>query len=178
MNNRIARSAIVTLAAVLAISAGFWLHPWNRSAGPAADSGSVAPLIAASLPDLNGKSQALGQWRGRVMVVNFWATWCQPCLEEIPEFVRIQEEHGSRGLQFVGIAIDNVDKVREFAAKYKMNYPVLIGESDAIELATMAGNKLGGLPFTVLIDRNGQLIGTELGRLNGEKLLAIVEPAM
>ena len=91
--------------------------------------------MAASLPDMEGKSQALAQWRGKVLVVNFWATWCSPCLKEIPEFVRMQDKFGNQGLQFVGIAIDNPVKVREFAAKYRMNYPVLVGEMDAIELA-------------------------------------------
>ncbi len=127
---------------------------------------------------MDGKSQALAQWRGKVLVVNFWATWCSPCLEEIPQFVRMQERLGNQGLQFVGIAVDNVAKVREFAAKYRINYPVLIGEMDAIELARAAGNEFGGLPFTVVMDRKGRLIGTELGGLNEEKLTALIKPAM
>ena len=134
--------------------------------------------MAASLPDMEGKSQALAQWHGKVLVVNFWATWCSPCLEEIPQFVRMQEKLGNQGLQFVGIAVDNVAKVREFSAKYRMNYPVLIGEIDAIELARVAGNEFGGLPFTVVMDRQGRLIGTELGGLNEEKLTALIKPAM
>lgn len=164
------------VVAAVALAAGFWLHPWNRGAPP--DSGDVARLMAASLPDMEGKSQALAQWRGKVMVVNFWATWCSPCLEEIPEFVRMQEKLGNQGLQFVGIAIDNTAKVREFAAKYRMNYPVLIGEMDAIELARTAGNEFGGLPFTVVMDRKGRLIGTEIGGLNEEKLTALIRPAL
>lgn len=164
------------VVAAVALAAGFWLHPWNRGAPP--DSGDVARLMAASLPDMEGKSQALAQWRGKVMVVNFWATWCSPCLEEIPEFVRMQEKLGNQGLQFVGIAIDNTAKVREFAAKYRMNYPVLIGEMDAIELARSAGNQFGGLPFTVVMDRKGRLIGTEIGGLNEEKLTALIRPAL
>ena len=164
------------VVAAVALAAGFWLHPWNRGASP--DSGGVARLMAASLPDMEGKSQALAQWQGKVLVVNFWATWCSPCLEEIPQFVRMQEKLGNQGLQFVGIAVDNVAKVREFAAKYRMNYPVLIGEMDAIELARTAGNEFGGLPFTVVMDRKGRLIGTEIGGLNEEKLTALIKPAM
>lgn len=97
--------ALLVLAAGLALPAGFWLHPWNKGGAP--DSGNVARLLAASLPDTEGKPQALAQWRGKVMVVNFWATWCPPCLEEIPEFVRMQEKLGIQGLQFVGIAVDS-----------------------------------------------------------------------
>jgi thiol-disulfide isomerase/thioredoxin len=172
---RAGRITLLVVAAV-ALAAGFWLHPWNRDAPP--DSGDVPRLMAASLPDMEGKSQALAQWQGKVLVVNFWATWCSPCLEEIPQFVRMQEKLGNQGLQFVGIAVDNVAKVREFATKYRMNYPVLIGEIDAIELARAAGNEFGGLPFTVVIDRQGRLIGTELGGLNEEKLTALIKPAM
>ena len=172
---RAGRITLFVVAAV-ALAAGFWLHPWNRGAPPA--SGDVARLMAASLPDMEGKSQALAQWHGKVLVVTFWATWCSPCLEEIPQFVRMQEKLGNQGLQFVGIAVDNVGKVREFAAKYRMNYPVLIGEIDAIELARAAGNEFGGLPFTVVMDRQGRLIGTELGGLNEEKLTALIKPAM
>lgn len=174
--NRTGRNALLMVAAGLALATGFWLNPWNRGGVP--ESGDVARLMAASLPDIDGKSQALAQWRGKILVVNFWATWCPPCLEEIPAFVRMQERFGNQGLQFVGIAIDSPTKVREFAAKYHMNYPVLIGELDAIELARIAGNERGGLPFTVIVDRKGRLIRTELGGLNEQKLTAIIQPAM
>jgi len=90
----------------------------------------------------------------------------------------MQERLGNQGLQFVGIAVDNVVKVREFAVKYCMNYPVLIGEMDAIELTRVVGNERGGLPFTVIVDRKGKLIGTELGGLNEQELTAIIQPAM
>jgi thiol-disulfide isomerase/thioredoxin len=168
--------ALLVLAAASALAAGFWLHLWNSGGAP--ESGDVTQLMAASLPDVEGKSQALAQWQGKVMVVNFWATWCRPCLEEIPEFIRMQEQLGNQGLQFVGIAIDDRIKVREFALKYHMNYPVLIGEMGAIELVRIAGNEHGGLPFTVIVDRRGRLIGRELGGLNEQKLTAIIQPAM
>jgi thiol-disulfide isomerase/thioredoxin len=168
--------ALLVAAAVSALAVGFWLHQWNSGGAPV--SGDVTQLMAASLPDVEGKPQALAQWQGKVMVVNFWATWCRPCLEEIPEFIRMQEKLGNQGLQFVGIAIDDRIKAREFALKYHMNYPVLIGEIGAIELVRIAGNAHGGLPFTVIVDRRGRLIGTELGGLNEQKLTAIIQPAM
>jgi len=170
------RIAILVVAAVLGLATSYWLHRWNTARAP--DSGSVARLMAASLPDLDGKTQALAQWRGNVLVVNFWATWCEPCLKEIPGFVRMQEKFRNQGLQFVGIAIDNVAKVREFAAKYHMNYPVLVGEMAAVELTRTAGNDLGGLPFTVILDRKGRLIQTELGGLDEQKLTTIIQPAL
>ena len=75
------------------------------------------------MPDVEGREQALGQWQGKVLVVNFWATWCAPCREEMPEFVRAQAELGGKGLQFVGIAVDQADKVRQFAQEIGINYP-------------------------------------------------------
>lgn len=170
------RTVLLMVAAVAALAAGYWFHPWNTARAPA--SGSPGGLMAASLPDMEGRPQVMAQWRGKVLVVNFWATWCKPCLEEIPEFVKMQQKFGPRGLQFVGIAIDNPVKVREFAAKYHMNYPVLIGEMEAIELSRTAGNKLGGLPFTVILDREGQLISTELGGLNEGKLIPLIQPSL
>src|SRR5262245_2485456 len=83
-------------------------------AGPAAGT-SAAQMLEVSLPDLSGTDQSLSQWRGKVLVVNFWATWCVPCREEMPEFVRTQNEYGGKGLQFVGIAVDSKDKVETFA---------------------------------------------------------------
>jgi thiol-disulfide isomerase/thioredoxin len=170
------RIALFAVVAVSALVAGHWLYPWNGGVTP--NTGNVVELMAATLPDMDGKSQALAQWRGKVIVVNFWATWCPPCLEEIPEFVRMQEKLGPRGLQFVGIAIDNRDKAREFAAKFGINYPILIGEMEGIELVRRVGNDRGGLPFTVIVDRKGRLLGTELGGLNEQKLTAIVAPAL
>jgi thiol-disulfide isomerase/thioredoxin len=170
------RIALFLVAAVSALAAGYGLHTWNSATAPV--SGGAEQLMAATLPDMEGNFQALAQWRGKVIVVNFWATWCPPCLKEIPEFVRMQEKLGPHGLQFVGIAIDNRDKVREFAAKFRINYPILIGEMEGIELVRRVGNDRGGLPFTVIVDRKGRLIGTELGGLNEQKLTAIVAPAL
>lgn len=172
-NRQIVLFAVVALAA---LAAGFLFNPMGKSGG--ARSGDIGPLLAATLPDLDARPQALSQWNGKVMVVNFWATWCPPCLEEIPEFVRMQESLGGRGLQFVGIAIDDVAKVRDFAIRFKINYPMLVGEFEAVELARVAGNKLGGLPFTVIVDRDGRLVRTELGGLNQEKLTAMVAPLL
>ena len=120
-------------------------------------------LLGLVLPDLSGREQALAQWRGKVLVVNFWATWCAPCREEMPHFVRAQSDQGANGLQFVGIAVDSVDKARQFAAEVSVNYPILIGGYGAIELSRALGNSVGALPFTVVLDRRGELAWTHLG---------------
>ena len=121
-------------------------------------------LAKASFTDLAGQTQPLDQWRGKVLVVNFWATWCPPCLKEIPEFIRMQARYREQGLQFVGVAIDQPEKVAPFAEKMGFNYPVLIGALDAVELLRTLGNQHGGLPFTVVFDRSGTLRRGGAGR--------------
>jgi thiol-disulfide isomerase/thioredoxin len=172
---RIRAWAVVALAGVIALGAGLYV-------GGFADRGNVADLrgkeagalFGVALPDAKGREQAIGQWKGKVLVVNFWATWCVPCREEMPEFVKAQQEFGPRGLQFVGIAIDEVAKVEAFAAELGLNYPVLIGGYGAIELSRTFGNRLGALPFTVIVDRAGRISHTQLGPIKDAQLRIIV----
>jgi thiol-disulfide isomerase/thioredoxin len=178
--NKRVQLALFAAVAGLAAGIGAALHVATReppvSTIPAAAAAPV--LMAAKLPDLDAHPQALEQWRGKVLVVNFWATWCAPCREEIPELVRFQREFGPKGVQIVGIAIDAADKVRPYAANMKMNYPILIGDADGVELAQRAGNSLGGLPFTVILDRQGNAVHSHLGSLTADKLLAVIKPLL
>ena len=139
-----------------------------RHTNPPPRDGSA--LLTLVLPDLQGREQPLAQWRGKVLIVNFWATWCAPCREEMPHFVEIQKRDGPKGLQFVGIAVDQADKVRGFAQEIGLNYPALIGGFGAIELSKALGNDLSALPFTVVIDRRGNVVHTQLGLLRPDKL--------
>jgi len=177
-----AKLAIFLAAAGSALVAGLAvrLTGWSEPATPIASAAAagVAGLMAAQLPDTKGQRQALEQWRGQVLVVNFWATWCTPCRQEIPEFIKVQEKWASRGVQVVGIAVDDDDKVRPYAAQLKINYPILIAGLDGIELARQAGNRLGGLPFTVILNRKGGLAHTQLGGVNEQKLEALVQPLL
>lgn len=150
------------------MAVGLGLALWDRQ--PA--DGSA--LLALSLPDTDGAPQSLSQWRGKVMVVNFWATWCGPCREEMPEFVRAQREFGPKGLQFVGIAVDQRDKVVQFAKELDLNYPALIGGYEAMDAAKLLGDRLAGLPFTVVLDRQGRVVHTQLGPLKPAMLRSIV----
>ncbi len=165
-----ARAVLFAAVAVAALASGYFLSPAGQR-NPV----DIAPLMAASIPDLQGRSRSLAEWRGRVLIVNFWATWCPPCLKEIPDFVRMQEKLGPKGLQFVGIAADQPDKVRDFAAKYKMNYPVLLADMNIIEIARRAGNRAGGLPFTVILNREGKWVASESGALDEQKLGLLIE---
>lgn len=170
-------SAAVGLAAA---AAGFGFNVW-RSRGLGPDEGNpaaVQALLAARLLDVKGESQTLESWRGRVLVINFWATWCAPCREEIPEFVRMQDRYRARGLQFVGIAFDQPEKVSEFAREFGINYPLLIGGLDTMALMRETGNRIGVLPFTLVMDRQGHVTSRHPGGLKEAKLEAVIRPLL
>src|SRR5581483_2653059 len=112
------------------------------------------------LSDLNGKRLTLAEYKGKVVLLNFWATWCDPCRREIPRFIELQKEYGGRGLQVVGISLDDDAKaVPPFYREYKMNYPVAVGDA---KLAESFGNILG-LPVNFLVDRDGRIAARHLG---------------
>lgn len=133
---------------------------------------------SARLPDLAGNTQALAQWQGKVLVVNFWASWCPPCRKEIPGFVNLQQAHGAAGLQFVGIALDAPDKVRAYVDSADINYPILLGDDVATAFARAAGNRLGALPYTLILDRRGDPVATLAGGLDEARVEALIEPLL
>ncbi len=133
---------------------------------------AVAAILALTLPDLDGRPQALAQWRGKVLVVNYWASWCAPCVEEMPAFSRLQRQYAAQGVQFVGIGIDEVEKMRTFVKATPVAYPLLVG--DAVDSQT-PGLQVKGLPYTLVIDRDGRLASSRLGRLNEATLEPILQ---
>ena len=155
--------------AALALGAG---TAWYHSRPTATTDG--AAILGLVLPDADGRQQAMAQWRGKVLVVNFWATWCAPCREEMPQFVAAQTRDGGKGVQFVGIAVDDPEKVRSFVHEIGLNYPALIGGYGAIELSKTLGNDLAALPFTIVLDRQGRVTHTQLGPLKQAKLDALL----
>lgn len=165
------RGLFVAVIGVAALAAGVYFGLLRTTSMEGQD---ATTLFALSLPNAAGVEQSLGQWRGKVVVVNFWATWCVPCRIEMPEFVRAQSEFGGQGLQFVGIAVDQADKVEQFSKEFGLNYPSLIGGFGAVELSKTLGNTIAALPFTVIVDRKGRIAYTHLGLLKPDKLRAIV----
>lgn len=129
-------------------------------------SAAVTSLMASSLPDSNNQTHNFSEWRGKTLLVNFWATWCPPCVAEMPELVALQAEMADKNLQIIGIGIDSPSNIQEFAAKYKITYPLLMAGMNGTELARQFGNAGGGLPFTVLISADGEVKKTYLGRLD------------
>ena len=126
------------------------------------------------LPDLAGVARASGEWDGAIRVVNFWATWCPPCIREIPLLVEIQAEYGARGVQVLGIAIDETEEVERFAESFEFNYPVLVGQQDAMDLAHSFVHNFIGLPFTVFTDRSGRIVKVHTGEIHREQIEAIL----
>jgi len=150
--------------ALAALAAGIWLAQ-ARYAPQAPDAPALAALWQLGFPDLDGRQQPMSQWRGQVVVLNFWASWCAPCREEIPDFVDLRTQFRPSGVEFVGIAIDKPANVAQFLQRQPVNYPILIGEGAAHSLARQLGNASGALPYTIVLDRDGSIVLSHLGRL-------------
>jgi len=127
---------------------------------------SSAALQAAKFSDLEGRTRRLAEWNGKIVVCNFWATWCPPCREEIPMLVALSRNMEPKGVEIVGIAIDFAAKVRDFVKDYKITYPVLLAGADGLDLMRAAGNEVGGLPYTTFLDRQGKIVHEKLGALD------------
>lgn len=122
------------------------------------------------LPDLNGEEVTSNRWAGKVLVLNFWATWCPPCLRELPLFDEMQQTHSGDALQFVGIALDNKEDVEEFLAGHPVGIPILLGDTESIEISRRLGNRLQGLPFTAIFDHEGRLVYGRTGEMTRTSL--------
>ena len=153
------RAYLIPLA-LAALAAGVWLAQARHA--PAAP---AATLWQLDFPDVLGQRQPLARWRGQVLVLNFWASWCAPCREEIPDFVALRTQFHPSGVEFVGIAIDNPANVAQFLRTLPINYPVLVGEGAAHNLARQLGSPGGALPYTIVLDRDGTVVLRHLGRL-------------
>jgi thiol-disulfide isomerase/thioredoxin len=172
-----ARRVVAAVAvAAIALAAGVYLALERRAA--AVDAAAVSALTRTTFPDLAGEQVSLERWRGKVIVVNLWASWCPPCREEIPGLVRIQQKFASNGVQIVGIAFDSAAKSRQAAAELGINYPILVAGLEAIDLTRKLGNRAGGLPYTLVLDRQGSPVATHLGILSEADLERILTPLL
>ncbi|MDQ9171276.1 TlpA disulfide reductase family protein [Oxalobacteraceae bacterium R-40] len=164
------RSYIVVAAIALASAAlGIVVSTQRWSPDPPQDSATAA-LFRQSLPDAQAAIQPLSQWQGKTLVVNFWATWCAPCVDEMPELSALQQKSASKNIQIIGIGIDSAGNIKDFSLKHKITYPLYVAGVSGTELARKFGNQAGGLPFTVLVSPSGEVQKTYLGRLKMDEL--------
>ncbi len=174
-----ARTALVTLllssAAVLAYVGyrALDLVPIPDETAVVAMTGPVETLPEFTLNNPAGEPQSIGSWPGKALLINFWATWCAPCLRERPLLVEYQERHRERPVQVVGIAVDRPDPVHAFMEDLEFNYPVLIGWADGMDAAAAFGVDFFALPFSVFTDTQGNILGVHTGELHAEHLDAL-----
>ncbi len=177
------RSSVLVAVVVAAGALGFILANHYRAAAPESPEEQIAstqPTIPAQIPafvlkDSNNASRSSSEWVGKSLVINFWATWCPPCLREIPLLNALQTERSSQNVQVIGIAIDRPEDVLAYLRKVKIAYPVLIGEQEALDLAGQFGVGSIGLPFTVFADNRGQIVTLRLGELAAKEANGILD---
>ncbi len=173
----------LTLLALLAAAAGYfsgqWLFSRDSVEAVQTDPGDTATARPrrpdVSLSDLDGRVRQLSEWDGKLVFVNFWASWCPPCRAEIPDFVDLQRQYGEQGLQFVGIAIDTAEEVGKFLSKVPINYPVLLGQEAGFKAATAFGNGDGALPYTAVVNRQGEVVFVRKGMLKRAEAEALIK---
>ncbi|UOD31337.1 redoxin family protein [Massilia violaceinigra] len=180
------KQTIFTFAgiAVLAGALGAWFGMHNKqdpvvastTPPPVQPGGAgatpVEALFAETLNNPAGTPQALAQWKGKALVVNFWAPWCPPCVEEMPELAQVAKEHSAKNINIIGIGIDSPSNIAEFTGKFNISYPIYVAGISGTELSRKLGNSAGGLPYTVLIGADGQVKKTYLGRIKFDELKA------
>ncbi|MEP7154821.1 MAG: TlpA disulfide reductase family protein [Betaproteobacteria bacterium] len=135
---------------------------------------SAGAIYTARFTDTKSQEHSLGEWQHKLLLINFWATWCGPCKEEMPILRKLQEKHAEAGLQVIGIAADSRVNVINFAEKLPTGYPLFPDEGGAVEFSKRLGNRLGLLPFTVIVRPGGEVIFTRLGTITEEEISQLV----
>ena len=167
------KSKLLTFAAIAIVFTAIGIYVGVKRLNPApAENTAVAALMQSSLPDTKNQPRALAEWKGKTLLVNFWATWCPPCVAEMPELVELQADMAGRNVQIIGIGIDSPSNIQQFSEKLQISYPLLVAGMQGTELSRQFGNQAGGLPFTVLIGPDGKVRQTYLGRLDMKKVRA------
>jgi thiol-disulfide isomerase/thioredoxin len=166
--------------ALLALMAGALFYaariPLQVEAPPPPQPEQLAITLrpAFSLPDMEGTPREFAEWDGKHRLLNFWATWCAPCRREIPLLKAFQDQHGADGFQVLGIAVDYPEQVTSYAEETEFNYPILIGQQDAMAVAESSGIEFIGMPFTMFVASDGEYIGAYIGELHQSHLNDVV----
>ena len=179
------RSFLIFATAFVALMAGALLYavriPVQAPEAPTPETAeteaSPAEVIrvAFTLPDIDGETRTFSEWNGKHTLLNFWATWCAPCRREIPLLKTFQDEQGEDGVQVIGIAVDFVEPVTQYAEEMQFNYPVLIGQEEAMAVAESSGIEFIGMPFTMIVAADGELLNAHFGEIHEPDLAHIAE---
>ncbi|NOQ34501.1 MAG: redoxin family protein [Methylococcaceae bacterium] len=167
------QNIIIIVVALIALAGGITVQRLHYS-----QTTNTASLLKTTLPDLNGQMQSLSKWQGKILIINFWATWCPPCLKEIPDFIQLQEQYRDKNVQFVGIAIEEEQAVAEYYKKVNINYPILIAGNAGTNLARQWGNSIDAVPFTVILNPKGEIIHRQMGELSKIELTKLIQPLL
>ena len=173
-------SIVVVVILITAAAAGYVAHLQfsGSSAPPPPQPQPQGELtndnIDFALPDLDGVSRKLSDWNGEARIVNFWATWCAPCRREIPLLKKLQADKENSGLQVIGIAVDFLDDVVAYGEQAEFNYPILVGEEEAMAAAEASGIDFIGLPFTLIFAPAGELVAAHMGEVKPQHVEQII----
>ena len=166
------------LAAFAASYTGYRLWDVTKSGAPQVEASLLRKLFDTQFADLSNQSRTLNNFKGKVVVLNFWATWCPPCRQEMPAFSKLQNSLGGKDVQFIGLGIDSPSAIKEFALQFPVSYPLLMGGSAGMELMRELGNQNAALPYTVVFRKDGQPAFSHLGMLTEEMLEARLKPLL
>ena len=131
-----------------------------------------------SLPDLNGQQQQFSQWNNKVVLLNFWATWCPPCRREMPDFIEVYKQYKDKDFIVIGVGTDDQDRIAQFVKKLGVDYPILVGGQTAMQVSYQYGNHSGALPYSILIDKHGIIRYRAGGLISKQKLINQIEPLL
>lgn len=173
---------IIACVIIAAAAGGFFLQKSQTSDKTIAKTHVSRPTVSVvgelrpdfTLPDIEGKQRNIKEWDGKIRLINFWATWCPPCLREMPAFIEMQEQFADQDFVVLGIAVDRKDAVETFVETMDINYPLFIGDAAALELTSLYGNRLGVLPFSVFVGKDNKIISVHNGEITAETIKSIL----